>query len=380
MPQEQKHIFFEGVNGLRFFAALAVVITHIELMKGFFGIENNWQSTIIFNLGGLGVYFFFVLSGFLITYLLLVEKQRTQTISVKQFYWRRLLRIWPLYYAITLIGFFVLPKFQLFNIESLQHNFELHFNTNLFLYLLILPNVAFSMFSAVPNIGQTWSIGVEEQFYIAWPWIIKKSNHIFKTLMSIIVGLILFKILILGLGYFFKNDYWYSVLKKLVAMSKFECMAIGGIGAHYVFIQHPVLSYLKKSIVSIMSLVLIILLLFITPPILQDGLHIIIALLFLIILLQVVQSKIGWLNHVILDYLGRISYGLYMYHLMLIPFIIFVLTKFINPSNAFMFNGLLYVITIVSSILVASLSYYTFELKFIKLKEKFAVVKSGAIN
>ena len=79
MQSKQEHIFFEGINGLRFFAAIAVVITHIELIKGAFGIKNYWKNTFVFNLGGLGVYFFFVLSGFLITYLLLVEKQKTNT-------------------------------------------------------------------------------------------------------------------------------------------------------------------------------------------------------------------------------------------------------------------------------------------------------------
>ena len=64
------------------------------------------DNKLIIELGGLGVIFFFVLSGFLITYLLLKEKEQTGTVNVKKFYARRVLRIWPLYFFIVLLGFF----------------------------------------------------------------------------------------------------------------------------------------------------------------------------------------------------------------------------------------------------------------------------------
>ena len=100
--KKESTIYFEGLNGLRFFAALAVIITHVELIKGVFKFKHYWNNPIIFNLGGLGVYFFFVLSGFLITYLLLSEKQKFNKIEIKQFYLRRIFRIWPLYYFIII--------------------------------------------------------------------------------------------------------------------------------------------------------------------------------------------------------------------------------------------------------------------------------------
>lgn len=379
MQSKQEHIFFEGINGLRFFAAIAVVITHIELIKGAFGIKNYWKNTFVFNLGGLGVYFFFVLSGFLITYLLLVEKQKTNTISVKKFYWRRVLRIWPLYYLIVLVGFFILPQFELFHISYLQPSFNNNFKVNLLMYLLILPNLAFSIFSAVPNIGQTWSIGVEEQFYIAWPWIVKKSKNILQTLIIIIFSLIALKVIVLLLGKFYQQQKWYPALKLFIAMSKFECMAIGGIGAYYLFQKHAFLSYFKNKLVPIISSVLIVLLLYITPSFLQDGLHIVMSILFLAILLYVVTSSKLWLQNKLLDFLGKISYGLYMYHFMLIPLMLFLVMKFVSTDNTIAFNIILYSATIITSIAIASLSYYLFELKFIRLKDKFAIVKSGDI-
>ena len=134
-----KHIYFSGLNGLRFFAALAVIITHIELIKEqmeFPGLHS--KNKIVFELGGLGVVFFFVLSGFLITYLLLKEKEQTGTINVKKFYLRRILRIWPLYFLIVALGFFVLPHFTFMELPFFS-KLNSHLSIlNLVLFLIIL--------------------------------------------------------------------------------------------------------------------------------------------------------------------------------------------------------------------------------------------------
>ena len=118
--KSQDNVYLPGLNALRFFAAFLVIVTHIELLKGQLGFSNSWKFLEQFNLGGLGVYFFFVLSGFLITYLLIHEKEKTGTIKIKAFYIRRLLRIWPLYYFITLLAFFILPNFEMMLVPWLQ--------------------------------------------------------------------------------------------------------------------------------------------------------------------------------------------------------------------------------------------------------------------
>ena len=163
--------YFPGLNALRFFSALAVIITHVELLKHKFKLPNYWHIEIIEKLGVIGVSFFFVLSGFLITYLMLEEKENTSLFSVKNFYIRRVLRIWPLYFLILFIGFFILPNFTY--LEYFSDNFKLYFTENLICYLLILPNVSSSFFSIVPLIEQLLSIGIEEQFYLLWPLFFK---------------------------------------------------------------------------------------------------------------------------------------------------------------------------------------------------------------
>ena len=98
---------FNGLNSLRFIAALFVLMHHSETIKRKNGL-NNLEWLGLFRNGGNAVTFFFVLSGFLITYLLLKEQDNTGEIKIKTFYLKRILRIWPLYFLIVLIGFIIM--------------------------------------------------------------------------------------------------------------------------------------------------------------------------------------------------------------------------------------------------------------------------------
>lgn len=377
--QHKGHVYFEGLNGLRFFAALAVIITHVELMKKAFLIENCWSSSVIvFNLGSLGVYFFFVLSGFLITYLLLVEKEKTGTIEIKKFYMRRILRIWPLYYLILVIGFFVLPNFSSININYLTNSFKDNFGTNLILYITMLPNLAFALFPAVPHIGQAWSIGVEEQFYLLWPILVKKTARLLRAFLILIVLLVVFKLVVLLISNSMSNVSWFLSFKRLLAMSKFECMAIGGIGAYCLHKSSSLLFLVSKPFVSTVSLCLVFIILYFMPEGLRDAQHLVISVLFLIIILNVILVRKKWISHKIFDFLGKISYGIYMYHFMIIPVVLVLLTKIINPpSNLPLFNTLLYFLSIALTAFISGISYTFFERRFVKRKEHFAVINSG---
>ncbi|MBK8094069.1 MAG: acyltransferase [Verrucomicrobiaceae bacterium] len=115
---------------------------------------------------------FFVLSGFLITYLLLEEETKTGTISVRHFYVRRILRTWPLYFLVVALALFVWPVF--FPIIAGEHTSAIrHSIAGLACYALLLPNLAAIFLHPLPFAGQTWSIGVEEQFYLVWPVLMK---------------------------------------------------------------------------------------------------------------------------------------------------------------------------------------------------------------
>jgi len=371
-------VFFQGINALRFFAALAVIITHVELLKGAFGFKHQWKHPVIFNLGGLGVYFFFVLSGFLITYLLLKEKGEVGKVKIRNFYIRRVLRIWPLYYLILFLGFFILPYIPGMNIGYLQQAFVQNYTANLVLFMFILPNAAFAFFSPVPHIGHLWSIGVEEQFYICWPFVIGKTQNILKWLITIVICLILIKIYVVFLGKYYSSSALYQSIRMLVAMSKFECMAIGGIGAYILYnMKEPYLKIIYNKHVFNLSLLMIPGLIYFTPNYLQDGVHLVYSFIFLIIILNSITPKKLRLNleKKTLSYLGKISYGLYMYHFMIVALVMYIFKDILIVSE-FYFNLLVYPSVIGLSILISSISYELFEKRFIRMKARFSIIKS----
>lgn len=398
-----KKEYFKGLDGLRFFAALAVFFTHVELIKKFTGFGSHWidpeeritkftvfqsvmskeidpLSPLIAYSSALGVVFFFVLSGFLITYLLLKEKESNKTIQIGKFYLRRAFRIWPLYYLIFILGFFVLPNIGLFAVPGQDVFFNQNFWGNLLLYAFFMPNLAFSIYTtAVPNIGQSWSIGVEEQFYLLWPLLIRKSKNVLKSILWIAGAIVAFKGILLLTFPFIKLEAL-VVIKKFLAMSKLECMALGGLGAYILFNKkEEVLRIIFKPVSQIMALGVIPILIYFIPTAFEDVLHLLFSISFLVIILNVAGNEKVLLRfeNPILQYLGRISYGFYMFHVMCIVFTIHILDKYIGLDNDITTpqHILLYGISFLLTVAVSSLSYHIFEKAFIRLKDKYAQPK-----
>jgi peptidoglycan/LPS O-acetylase OafA/YrhL len=382
--KQDEHIYFRGLNGLRFFAAIAVVITHIELIKYQSGYSNIWKDNmLVFELGSLGVIFFFVLSGFLITYLLMQEKAVKQTVAVKKFYIRRILRIWPMYYLVVLLGFLVLPNIHFIDNPYLSKFLDSNFIPNFTLYLLFLPNLAFAIFAAVPHIGQTWSIGVEEQFYVLWPLIVKHSKNVLKALLMVIGILITMKIIVLILCKQFPDSASLKIIKPFLAMTKMESMAIGGIGAYYLFKGNEKIKWLMNNGLMISSVIVIVGLVYFTPPVIQDAIYLVYSVLFLVIILNVSSNpkSILKLENRMFKMLGNISYGIYMYHLIVIAFVFAGLKYFGMEINDGLISQLIvYSLTILITIFVSILSYSYFEKRFLNLKHKFTIIKSGSNN
>ena len=398
-----KKEYFKGLDSLRFFAALAVFFTHVELIKKFTGFGTHWidpeeritkftvfqsvmskeidpLSPLIAYSSALGVVFFFVLSGFLITYLLLKEKESNKTVQIGKFYLRRAFRIWPLYYLIFILGFFVLPNLELFAVPGQDVFFNQNFWGNLLLYAFFMPNLAFSIYTtAVPNIGQSWSIGVEEQFYLLWPLLLRKSKNVLKSIIWIAGSIIALKGILLLSFPFIKLEAL-VVIKKFLAMSKLECMALGGLGAYVLFNKkEEVLRIIFKPISQIMAVIVIPILIYFIPTAFEDVLHLLFSVSFLVIILNVAGNEKVLLRfeNRVLQYLGRISYGFYMFHVMCIVFTIHILDKYIGLDNDITSaqHILLYGISFLLTVAVSSLSYHIFEKAFIRLKDKYAQPK-----
>ena len=187
-------VYFPNLNGLRFIAALLVIIHHVEQIKYIYNLPNDFSSSFIQIIGELGVVLFFVLSGFLITYLLLEEEKRTGTIAVKNFYLRRILRIWPLYFFIVFLALAVLPNIPFFVLPDYEPaRVYQDLSAKILLYVFFLPNLVTPLLGVVPYASLTWSIGTEEQFYLVWPPLLKLFKKYRVALMIVIViGYLLF--------------------------------------------------------------------------------------------------------------------------------------------------------------------------------------------
>lgn len=380
MQNTHQPVYFPNLNGVRFIAAFSVLIHHTEQIKYLMGLENNYTNFFIKNMGKLGVGLFFVLSGFLITYLLLSEKKRRGDISAKDFYIRRILRIWPLYFIIVLLGFFVFPAIPIFN-EPLrdQYYFDADFFKRLPFFLLFLPNLGFVFFRSPYLCAQTWSVGVEEQFYAVWPWIIKSKNPV-KTFVKLLVGFLT----ILGLIwlYVFKvsdlsEETKLKVQEGLVLFfSQFRIltMMIGGIGAYLIFTKkEKILTVLFRKDVQI--IVYAILALMLGTGFHFPGLNMeFYGLFFCFFILNVSQNpkSLIYLEQKIIHYLGKISYGIYIYHPAVIVLCINSIHYFLGKTiNHLTFNLILYPTAILLTIIVCDLSFRFIETPLLKLKDRF---------
>lgn len=373
MSQLKSKIFFGGLDELRAFAALAVVLHHIELYKNRLGLSSLFDVDIlkyfIGNLGKNGVYLFFVLSGFLITYLLLEEKSSTGGISVAKFYSRRILRIWPLYFIILLVGFLFLPLIY----KAMPYFFEgqtfynqrienLVYGKNVVLFLFFFSNVALQIYGPVAGAAQSWSVSVEEQFYFIWPWIVKICADflwIVLLLIVILINLVNFKI-----AWF--NDF--PFVKAFLSSFAIDFMAIGGLTA-MIYRKHGniIQVIITKKVVVLLILFLVIGHLF------YEISHSSLALSFGLLIVMVVESN---LKVKLLSRLGKWSYGIYMYHPVVMYFSFSLVNK-LHINSIIGANLAYYCLILGLTILVSYFSYRYIELVFLKLKHKFSPVISG---
>ena len=370
MAHSENKRYFPNLNGIRCIAALLVVFHHLEQAKHAFGIANFYDVTIIKHAGRLGVGLFFVLSGFLITYLLLEEKGRFGDVDAKKFYLRRVFRIWPIYFLIIGLSFFVFPHIDLLYFPDANEKLAHDVAPRLALLFLVLPNYAFVLYDLPYWCAQTWSIGVEEQFYYLWPWIIKypkKSGRILFLFLFVTAALLL------GGAYLLDktDEEKISAITTFLGQFRIQTMALGGLCAYLVYTQKTqILDFVFRKDVQIVVYSLLAILFF-------SGIHFtgfleLYALFFSFFVLNVSCNKNTIINleNKVMSYLGKISYGLYIYHVFVIVFIINALRTFSPQINGTTYQIVLYILTFVLSVAVTALSYNYFEKPLLAFKDR----------
>ena len=367
-------VYFPNLNALRFLAAIMVIFHHLERMARRYDLPPVPGRHILDAFGPLGVTLFFVLSGFLITYLLLVEVNGTGTVRIGEFYLRRVLRIWPLYYLIVGLSLFVFPHLDFFHQIGYPPASDTLDNiwVKILLFVLLLPNMLLGRFPIVPYAAQTWSIGTEEQFYLVWPWLVRR----FHSKLLLVLGIVIGGYLLLDLALLpFPLGTVPCTVRNLMHLVPIHYMAIGGVFATLVYQQSPLLErFVFRAPVQVAAWGLLIVLFAVTgEP--NVGLRVVYAVLFGVVVVNMAANpaRLFSLEYAPLDYLGKISYGLYMYHA--IGMLLAVRTlEALGMATSIV--GLT-VLTLPYSIVLSGLSYTYLEKPFIRLKARFSPVVSG---
>lgn len=345
---------------------------HTERGKSIWGFNSDYMLTK--GVGDTLMTLFFTLSGFLITYILLKEKSKTGTVSLLNFYKRRITRIWPLYYLLVFASIILFENCNLFSVPGIYEP------TNFFiavpLYLLQLPNFhVFFSTAMLASLGHLWTIGVEEQFYAISPFIIKKTKNLVRAFFIIIIVkfaiTMLFTIILRLYPLSISQFDNLKLIKHFVHNLRFETFAVGGIGAVVFFENKTRISdFINKPMVKILNLFFLFLMMWFGDKF--DVIHILYAISFSIIIINLATQKksIYFLDNRYVSYLGQISYGIYMYQVPVIYVVSNLLKPYYATSNLFLWSSIYCVICFVLSIGISILSYELFERKIMDLVRK----------
>jgi peptidoglycan/LPS O-acetylase OafA/YrhL len=170
-------------------------------------------------------------------------------------------------------------------------------------------------------------------------------------------------------------------VKKNLAMLKFENMIIGAMGALILFEnKSKILNFIYNKTIFFIAASGIIISIYVLPELLFDGIHLLHSIFFIVIILNVsTNPNINFrLESPVLNLLGKISYGLYMYHLIVIYFVFTLMLRFdIYQENDSLSTFLLYSQSMIITFLISYFSYTFFEKRFLKMKLKFTKVVSS---
>jgi peptidoglycan/LPS O-acetylase OafA/YrhL len=360
VESHKKLPYIPQLDSFRFIAVLLVIIAHWVP----FNIINHLPN------GFMGVTFFYVLSGFLISTILLYNKksiceaQLTISKALKTFYFRRTLRIFPLYYLALVLVYIGNKELFLGNTEW---------------YFLYVPNILVYKTKLWPGmLSHFWSLGVEEQFYLIWPMLIfwvswERLKYLFSgiVILSVVSKIIFF--VVSGNGFFNYYD--------TIPINCFDAFGIGAL-LSLITVEKGTYQILEKGKFQLFLAGSVIASVLIFLAKLPFVFGITVSLASSLIILKACEGYKGLvgkiLNLPIFLFLGRISYGLYVYHNFM-PWLLRCIrgTETAYPLNIPHFSmpwlepKMAVGIQFVMLLIVATMSWYIFERPLNNLKKYF---------
>jgi peptidoglycan/LPS O-acetylase OafA/YrhL len=370
-----QRIYFKNLDILRFMAAYMVVILHSYFgwkshfggTKAFEDFSERTQRTIdrVMENFTIGVDIFFLISGFLLTYLLLVERQKNGKVDVMKFYIRRAFRIWPLYFVLLLIG----PLMTYFFGEQAP-GYAYHF--------FFLGNFDL-MANGTKSIAtdHLWSICIEEHYYIICPLIIGfiAIKRLPEVLLFIAACCLAFR------GYISLTHEDVGNIIYVHTFSRMDVLALGSLFG-YLFYHKKLVFNHPLSIRLMVYATFIFVFLNVGYGEAHTFFYATIKKYFFVLTAAYWMGNFLFHPNSILSVekpnifhtFGKITYGLYMFNPIVIYLVLQAYSKY-NFSNYPLFIISVHAILAV----ICFLSYRFFEMPFLALKEKYAVVKSGGV-
>ncbi|RYY89660.1 MAG: acyltransferase [Chitinophagaceae bacterium] len=378
MTQPSTQRDFDGFYGLRYLAILVILVAHLYMIDCDLGQCHGgypWLQA----LGNCALQFFFVASAFLITFLLLAEEQKLGRLSIRNFFLRRILRIWPAYFVLLLLVWGLVNRSSFFEIPHVTESFFAADYTLCYgLYFGFLPHIVPFYHAMVPYLHHTYTIGIEEQFYFLWGMLfllLRRGRIWIFTACAIGIPL-------LGLvhDWAFARDpalqhsgtpaAWALKAVTYLQYSRLSTFAIGSFLGYSYFYGRSWIALFQKRGIQLLVLGLITAVVVYRkelPVIHLEALAVLMGALMLIASFPA-QSLLRF-NQRWLVYLGHRSYGIYLFHI--IAVVLAVRTMELLPLTGVMRFFVLLLLAVTYATVLGSLSYRFIEEPFLRLKERF---------
>ena len=368
--------FFKNLDALRFIAFLFIFLTHSLHTDSEIVGQNpiqNWLDEWILVLAKIGFSFAFVLSGFLNTWVILEEKKLTGHFKPWKYYIRRSLRIWPVYFLVLIIGFIIIPAVA----SGMGLAYQETGNPLWFIFFLGNFFIIENGFAYSPVLTVLWSVSVEEQFYIIWPFLLLLLWN--KRLLLLILMTVIFAV---TTYYYYDSDInlWYHplfLLADIVAGAFFAFMAFDKRWIYNRLTKMP--RWLNCSTYLLLALIIA----FYTPlfngGLLPGAINLVLEKLIITFIIGYIIFEQSFGQNKLLEFgkskvlnrLGVISYGLFCYHeiTLLISHNLLEFTGMNDNVSAQLIGKPLIAFALLWPI--AELSWKYFEKPILKLKRHF---------